>query len=220
MREDNTEGAKPSREPNRRRQLGHHRRGRRHRAERGPRTGDGDRRRMSALPRPVRPLLRRGRRRGRWRSPFLDDDPVRAQAMAAYIASRTKFFDEFFTTAGAKRTGSGRDPGRRPRHRAWRLPWISARRSTRSTSRRCWSSRRGYWPSTRQKPGAGYAAVAVDLRHDCQPRCARTVLTITPDGMVRRRLAAVPARRRTGTRCSSRSTNSAPPAAGCRGGVR
>ena len=61
-----------------------------------------------------------------WRSPFLDDNPVRAQAMASYIASRTKFFDEFFTTAGANGLDQAvilaagldgienkRDPGRR-----------------------------------------------------------------------------------------------------------
>ena len=71
-----------------------------------------------------------------WRPPFAAEtlaevsaDPgvrARMETLAAYIAARTRHFDDFFTTAGANGLdqvvilAAGLDT------RAWRLPWISA----------------------------------------------------------------------------------------------
>ncbi|MEZ0358694.1 SAM-dependent methyltransferase [Mycobacterium sp. SA01] len=101
-----------------------------------------------------------------WRSPFLDEDPVRAQAMAAYIASRTKFFDEFFTTAGANGLDQAVILAAGLDTRAWRLPWISGTTVYEIDQPKVLEFKERVLAEHQAKPGAGYAAVAVDLRHD------------------------------------------------------
>ncbi len=101
-----------------------------------------------------------------WRSPFLDEDPVRAQAMAAYIASRTKFFDEFFTTAGANGLDQAVILAAGLDTRAWRLPWISGTTVYEIDQPKVLEFKERVLAEHQAKPAAGYAAVAVDLRHD------------------------------------------------------
>jgi methyltransferase (TIGR00027 family) len=101
-----------------------------------------------------------------WRSPFLDDHPVRAQAMAAYIASRTKFFDEFFTKAGANGVDQAVILAAGLDTRAWRLRWISGTTVYEIDQPKVLEFKDRVLAEHRARPGAGYAAVAVDLRHD------------------------------------------------------
>ena len=101
-----------------------------------------------------------------WRSPFLDDNPVRAQAMAAYIASRTKFFDDFFTTAGANGLDQAVILAAGLDTRAWRLPWISDTTIYEIDQPKVLEFKERVLAEHQAKPGGGYAAVAVDLRHD------------------------------------------------------
>jgi methyltransferase (TIGR00027 family) len=101
-----------------------------------------------------------------WRSPFLDDHPVRAQAMAAYIASRTKFFDEFFTTAGANGVDQAVILAAGLDTRAWRLPWISGTTVYEIDQPKVLEFKEQVLAQHRAHPGAKYAAVPVDLRHD------------------------------------------------------
>ncbi len=101
-----------------------------------------------------------------WRSPFMDDHPRRAQAMAAYIASRTRFFDEFFTTAGANGLdqvvilAAGLDT------RAWRLPWIQGTTVYEIDQPKVLDFKERVLAGHHARPAAGYAAVAADLRRD------------------------------------------------------
>jgi methyltransferase (TIGR00027 family) len=101
-----------------------------------------------------------------WRSPFLDEDPVRAQAMAAYIASRTKFFDEFFTTAGANGVDQAVILAAGLDTRAWRLPWIDDSTVYEIDQPRVLEFKERVLAEHRARPAARYAAVPVDLRHD------------------------------------------------------
>ena len=87
--------------------------------------------------------------------------------MAAYIASRTKHFDEFFTTAGANGLDQVVILGRGPGH-----PGVAAAvdqrhsASTSSISPRCWSSRSRCSPGTTPVPPPGTSR--------CRSTCART----------------------------------------------
>ncbi|KDF00464.1 SAM-dependent methyltransferase [Mycolicibacterium aromaticivorans JS19b1 = JCM 16368] len=101
-----------------------------------------------------------------WRSPFLDEDPVRAQAMAAYIASRTKFFDDFFTAAGANGLDQAVILAAGLDTRAWRLPWISGTTVYEIDQPKVLEFKERVLAEHQAKPAARYAAVAVDLRHD------------------------------------------------------
>ena len=101
-----------------------------------------------------------------WRSPFMDEDPVRAQAMAAYIASRTKFFDDFFTTAGANGVDQAVILAAGLDTRAWRLPWIDGSTVYEIDQPKVLEFKDRVLAEHRAAPAARYAAVAVDLRHD------------------------------------------------------
>jgi methyltransferase (TIGR00027 family) len=101
-----------------------------------------------------------------WRSPFLDEDPVRAKAMAAYIASRTKFFDDFFTTAGANGVDQAVILAAGLDTRAWRLPWIDRSTVYEIDQPKVLEFKERVLAEHRARPAARYAAVAVDLRHD------------------------------------------------------
>lgn len=111
-----------------------------------------------------------------WRPPFaaetlarFSDAPIVArqmQVMAAYIACRTRYFDEFFTTAGA--TGlvqvvilaAGLDT------RAWRLPWISGTVIYELDQPKVLAFKAEVLDSHNARPAARHVPVAVDLRHD------------------------------------------------------
>lgn len=101
-----------------------------------------------------------------WRSPFMDDQPQRAKAMAAYIASRTKFFDEFFTAAGANGLDQAVILAAGLDTRAWRLRWISGTTVYEIDQPKVLEFKERVLDAHRAKPAAGYAAVAVDLRQD------------------------------------------------------
>ncbi len=99
---------------------------------------------------------------------FSDDPAVaqRMQTMAAYIAARTRYFDEFFTTAGANGLdqvvilAAGLDT------RAWRLPWISGTVVYELDQPKVLEFKTQVLEQHRAKPAAHYVAVPVDLRHD------------------------------------------------------
>ncbi len=111
-----------------------------------------------------------------WRPPFaaetlaqLTAEPVvsaQMQAMAAYIAARTRYFDEFFTTAGANGLdqvvilAAGLDT------RAWRLPWISATTIYELDQPKVLEFKADVLARHRARPAARYVPVPVDLRHD------------------------------------------------------
>ncbi|BBY63307.1 SAM-dependent methyltransferase [Mycolicibacterium helvum] len=101
-----------------------------------------------------------------WRSPFQDGHPMRAQAMAAYIASRTKFFDDFFTTAGANGVDQAVILAAGLDTRAWRLPWIDGTTVYEIDQPKVLEFKDRVLAEHRARPAARYAAVAVDLRHD------------------------------------------------------
>ncbi|MGY4710786.1 class I SAM-dependent methyltransferase [Mycolicibacterium sp. CBM1] len=101
-----------------------------------------------------------------WRSPFLDDEPRRAQAMAAYIASRTKFFDDFVTTAGANGLDQAVILAAGLDTRAWRLPWISGTTVYEIDQPKVLEFKERVLAAHGALPATGYAAVAVDLRRD------------------------------------------------------
>ena len=95
-----------------------------------------------------------------------DDPLLNRQAMNEQITVRTRFFDDFFTTAtnsGVRQAvilASGLDT------RAYRLPWPRARSCSRSTSPRSSSSRPAPWPISAPQPTAPRRTVAIDLRDD------------------------------------------------------
>lgn len=111
-----------------------------------------------------------------WRPPFAAEtlatvsaDPaIAAQmaAMAAYIAARTRYFDEFFTTAGANGLdqvvilAAGLDT------RAWRLPWITATTIYEIDLPKVLEFKSEVLAQRRARPAARYVTVPVDLRHD------------------------------------------------------
>lgn len=118
-----------------------------------------------------------------WRPPMaaetlagLGDDPAvtaRIQTMAAYIAARTRHFDEFFTTAGARGLdqvvilAAGLDT------RAWRLPWIGGTAVYELDQPRVLEFKARVLDDRRARPAVRYVPVPVDLRHDWpQALCA------------------------------------------------
>ena len=100
-----------------------------------------------------------------WTSPF-GEDGERMQAMSAYIASRTKHFDDFFTTAGANGLdqvvilAAGLDT------RAWRLPWISGTTVYELDQPKVLEFKQRVLAAHGARPAAGYVAVPIDLRRD------------------------------------------------------
>ncbi len=111
-----------------------------------------------------------------WQPPFAAEtlaavsaEPVIAAQMAAltaYVAARTRYFDEFFTTAGANGVdqvvilAAGLDT------RAWRLPWISATAIYELDQPKVLEFKSGVLAQHRARPAARYLPVPVDLRHD------------------------------------------------------
>lgn len=112
-----------------------------------------------------------------WQPPFTEetlahigkaDDQVigRMKTMAAYIASRTKYLDEFFTTAGANGLdqvvilAAGLDT------RAWRLPWISDTTIYELDQPKVLEFKERVLASHNARPAAAYVSVPIDLRHD------------------------------------------------------
>jgi methyltransferase (TIGR00027 family) len=112
-----------------------------------------------------------------WRPPFTEeslahigkaDDQVvaRMQTMAAYIASRTKHIDEFFTTAGADGLdqvvilAAGLDT------RPWRLPWISGTCVYELDLPKVLEFKEQVLAGHNARPATRYVAVPVDLRQD------------------------------------------------------
>jgi methyltransferase (TIGR00027 family) len=90
----------------------------------------------------------------------------RLQTMAAYIAARTRFFDDFFTTAGANSPeqvvilAAGLDT------RAWRLPWISGTTVFELDQPKVLEFKAEVLDEQRAQPAVRYVPVPVDLRHD------------------------------------------------------
>ena len=112
-----------------------------------------------------------------WRPPFTEeslahigraDDQViaRMKTMAAYIASRTKHIDEFFTTAGANGLdqvvilAAGLDT------RAWRLPWISDTCVYELDQPKVLKFKEQVLAAHNAGPATRYVAVPIDLRQD------------------------------------------------------
>lgn len=104
-----------------------------------------------------------------WQSSFAAEalaDSRYMQTMTAYIAARTKYFDDFFTTAGAHGIdqvvilAAGLDT------RAWRLPWISGTVVYELDLPKVLEFKDEVLTRHRARPAAGYVAVPVDLRHD------------------------------------------------------
>ena len=112
-----------------------------------------------------------------WRPPFTEetlahigkaDDTVlaRLKTMAAYIASRTKHIDDFFTTAGANGLdqvvilAAGLDT------RAWRLPWISGTTVYELDQPKVLEFKQRVLAGHNARPAAHYVAVPIDLRQD------------------------------------------------------
>lgn len=118
-----------------------------------------------------------------WTPPFAAEtlaavsaDPAitaQMQAMAGYIAARTRHFDEFFTTAGANGVdqvailAAGLDT------RAWRLPWISDTTVYEVDLPRVLEFKSDVLGRHHAKPAVRYVPVPVDLRHDW-PQALRT----------------------------------------------
>lgn len=111
-----------------------------------------------------------------WRPPFATEslakvtaDPVvlaQMQTMAAYIAARTRYFDEFFTSAGANGLdqvvilAAGLDT------RAWRLPWIGGTNVYELDQPKVLKFKSAVLAKHHAQPAVRYVAVPVDLRHD------------------------------------------------------
>lgn len=107
--------------------------------------------------------------RAGWQSSFAAEalaDNRYMQTMTAYIAARTKYFDDFFITAGAHGIdqvvilAAGLDT------RAWRLPWISGTVVYELDLPKVLEFKDEVLHAHRAAPAAGYVAVPVDLRHD------------------------------------------------------
>ena len=111
-----------------------------------------------------------------WRPPMaaetlaeLGSEPAivqRMQTMAAYIATRTRYFDDFFTTARANGLdqvvilAAGLDT------RAWRLPWISGTTVYELDQPKVLEFKAEVLEEHHARPAARYVGVPVDLRHD------------------------------------------------------
>lgn len=99
-----------------------------------------------------------------WTSPF--GDAERMRTMSAYMASRTKHFDDFFTTAGANGLdqvvilAAGLDT------RAWRLPWISGTTVYELDQPKVLAFKQRVLTAHAARPATGYVAVPIDLRKD------------------------------------------------------
>lgn len=101
-----------------------------------------------------------------WQSSFAGEalaDNRFMQAMAAYIAVRTRYFDDFFSAAGLDQVvilAAGLDT------RAWRLPWISGTVVYELDQPKVLEFKDEVLREHRAEPAARYVAVPVDLRHD------------------------------------------------------
>lgn len=90
----------------------------------------------------------------------------RIKHVSPYAASRTKWFDDFFTTAGANGIeqavilAAGLDA------RAWRLPWISGSTVFEIDQPQVLAFKAETLQDHDAQPAAHYVAVPVDLRHD------------------------------------------------------
>ena len=104
-----------------------------------------------------------------WQSSFAAETLAEGrymQVMAAYIAARTKYFDEFFGTAGAHGVdqvvilAAGLDT------RAWRLQWINGTVVYELDQPKVLEFKDEVLRRHRAEPAARYVPVPVDLRHD------------------------------------------------------
>lgn len=104
-----------------------------------------------------------------WQSSFAGEalaDNRFMQAMAAYIAARTRYFDDFFATAGAHAVdqvvilAAGLDT------RAWRLPWTNGAVVYELDQPKVLEFKDDVLREHGAEPAARYIAVPVDLRHD------------------------------------------------------
>jgi methyltransferase (TIGR00027 family) len=90
----------------------------------------------------------------------------RIKYVSPYAASRTKWFDDFFTTAGANGIeqavilAAGLDA------RAWRLPWISGSTVFEIDQPQVLAFKAETLRANGARPTTGYVAVPVDLRQD------------------------------------------------------
>jgi methyltransferase (TIGR00027 family) len=90
----------------------------------------------------------------------------RLEYVSPYAASRTKWFDDFFTTAGANGIeqavilAAGLDA------RAWRLPWIAGSTVYEIDQPRVLAFKSETLHAHGSQPAANYVAVPVDLRQD------------------------------------------------------
>jgi methyltransferase (TIGR00027 family) len=100
-----------------------------------------------------------------WRPPT-GATAERIKHVSPYAASRTKWFDDFFTTAGANGIeqavilAAGLDA------RAWRLPWISGSTVFEIDQPQVLAFKAETLEAHGSQPAAHYVAVPVDLRHD------------------------------------------------------
>lgn len=110
-----------------------------------------------------------------WRQPFTEDMvaelqkadpqlPARMAAMAGYTASRTKYFDDFFSGANGLEQvvilAAGLDT------RAWRLPWVRHAKIYEIDQPKVLEFKAQTLRAHRAEPAADYVAVGVDLRRD------------------------------------------------------
>ncbi len=100
-----------------------------------------------------------------WSSPF-GEDGERMRAMSAYIASRTKHFDDFFTTAGANGLDQAVILAAGLDTRAWRLPWISGTTVYELDQPKVLEFKQRVLAQHGARPAAGYVSVPTDLRRD------------------------------------------------------
>ncbi|MFM9032880.1 MAG: SAM-dependent methyltransferase [Mycobacterium sp.] len=111
-----------------------------------------------------------------WQPPFaaeklagISGDPqvaARMNTLTAYIATRTRYFDDFFTTAGANGLdqtvilAAGLDT------RPWRLPWIARTTIYEIDLPKVLEFKAEVLERHHARPAARYLPVPVDLRHD------------------------------------------------------
>ena len=104
-----------------------------------------------------------------WQSSFAAETLAEGrymQVMAAYIAARTKYFDEFFSTAGAHGVdqvvilAAGLDT------RAWRLSWISGTVVYELDQPKVLEFKDEVLRRHGAEPMARYVPIPIDLRHD------------------------------------------------------
>jgi methyltransferase (TIGR00027 family) len=90
----------------------------------------------------------------------------RIKHVSPYAASRTKWFDEFFTTAGANGIEQAVILAAGLDSRAWRLPWISGSTVFEIDQPRVLAFKAETLQAHGAQPAAQYVAVPVDLRQD------------------------------------------------------